>query len=311
MQRTHDPDFDLNLLRVFDALMTERHQTRAASRLGLSQSGMSHALTRLRAFYDDPLFNRGKGGMLPTPRAEELAPSIHALMETIRHEVLSRAVFSPRSARRTFSLCLTDLAELEFVSPLLRFFEENAHGCVLRTLQVPSKAMAEALESGDADLAIGALGNLPEILYQQLLFTSPFVTLVSKRNRRLPKALTLAQFEAAQHIVVDLNDPVHSSFDQVIEAAGIHRQIVLRTPHFLSVPLLLDAHPHMLATVPQALARQFARFDLVRELAPPVTLPRMALRQFWHPRHNSDPANVWLRGVIRRLFGDGPGAARG
>ena len=306
MSTVHDQQFDLNLLGVFDALLEERHLTRAAARLGLSQSGMSHALSRLRAFYDDPLFVRGVGGMQPTARALELGASVGAVMNAIRHEVLARASFTPASARRVFSLCLTDLAEVEFLPPLIRFMQKEAPGCTLRTLQVPSKSLAQVLESGEADLAVGALSNLDETLYQQLLFTQPFVTLVSKRNRRLPSVLTLAQFEAAQHIVVDLNDPMRSAFDAVIEAAGIQRWIFLRTPHFLSVPLLLDAHPQMLATVPQALGRQFARFDLVRRLAPPVALPQMALRQFWHPRYNRDPANVWLRNVIKALFDKAP-----
>lgn len=302
MRNAHDENFDLNLLGVFDALMCERHLTRAAQRLRLSQSGMSHALMRLRAFYDDPLFLRAKGGMQPTPRALELGPAISALMESIRHEVLSKAVFAPETAQRTFSLCLTDLAELEFLSPLMSHLRQHAPGCTLRTVRVPSKALHDVLESGEADLAIGALSNLSEGLYQQLLFTQPFITLASKRSRHWRKALTLAQYEQAQHIVVDLNDPMQAAFDQVIEMAGIQRRVMLRTPHFLSVPLLLDAHPDMLATVPLALMRQFGRFGLVRQLEPPVELPRMALRQFWHPRHNRDPANVWLRSVVKSLF---------
>lgn len=306
MHMPHDPSFDLNLLNVLDALLTERHLTRAAARLGMSQSGVSHALARLRTFYGDPLFVRGGGGVQPTAKAEEIAASVSHLMHVVRNEVLGRSVFLPDTAQRTFCLCLTDLAELEFLSPLMAHLRQAAPLCTLRTLQVPNRMLAEVLDSGEADLAIGALSNVSETLQQQLLFTQPFVTLVSKRNRRLPTALTLDHFEAAQHIVIDLNDPTRSAFDAVIEATGVRRRIALRTPHFLSVPLLLDAHPHMLATVPHALARQFARFDIVRQLVPPVQLPRMAVRQFWHPRFSRDPANAWLRNVIKELFPEAP-----
>ena len=306
MTRPHDLDFDFNLLKAFDALMTERHLTRAAERIGLTQSGMSHALTRLREFYDDPLFVRGKGGMQPTMRALAIGDTLSTVMTAIRQEVLSQAVFDPGNAARTFTLCLTDLAEVEFLPTLGRHIQEVAPQCSLRTIQVASRYLPEVLESGAADVAIGALNNLSDRLYQQQIFSQPYVTLVSRKNTELPEELSLEQFQECQHIVVDLGDPIRSPFDHVIDAAGIRRQIFLRTPHFLSVPPMLDANPHMIATVPHALWRQSRQQGLVRKLKPPVSLPSMAVRQFWHPRFNREVANVWLRGAIKSLFTSPP-----
>ncbi|WP_175998235.1 LysR family transcriptional regulator [Burkholderia stabilis] len=304
MKMAHDDDFDLNLLMVLDALLREQHLTRAASELGLSQSGMSHALARLREFYDDPLFIRSANGMQPTARALELAAPVASALGTIRHQVLSRAHFDPKTANRTFTLCLTDLGEIAFLPELMSHFQREAPNCTLRSIHVPSAELAQTLESGAADLAIGARSNVSDQLYQQLLFTQPFVTLASTRNTRVSgDTLTLDLFTHSQHIAVDLGDPLHEAFDQVIEAAGIERRIFLRTPHFLSVPLLLERNPCMLATVPRALGVLFSRYGNVKVFAPPVTLPEMALRQYWHIRYHRDAANLWLRGTIKELYG--------
>lgn len=119
MHAVHIRDLDLNLLVVFDALLRERSVTRAASEVGLSQGAMSHALNRLRAFFEDPLFVKTPSGMEPTPKATMLGVSIVEVMTTLRQDVVSQARFDPSTARRTFVLCMTDMGELVFLPPLI------------------------------------------------------------------------------------------------------------------------------------------------------------------------------------------------
>lgn len=298
----HNEKLDLNLLAVFDGLLRERSVTRAAEQLGLSQSAMSHAVNRLRAFFDDPLFVKTGQGMLPTPKAESLAPTMLDLMATIRSQVLSQAQFDPAVARRAFTLCMTDMGELVFLPPLIKRLRKLAPHCTLRSRQVPVAQIEPLLASGEVDLVLGSLRAAPSGLFQQQLFMHRFVTLVSVKNTEVGDVMTLEQFQRMPQIVVTLAGRSSEAYDSAIEEQGITRHIFLSTPHFVVVPLLIDQHPDLIATVPQELGNVFAGYGSVRVLEPPMPLPSFALRQHWHPRFHQDPAILWLRELVKDTF---------
>lgn len=307
MNSNHDSSqLDLNLLLVFDVLMRERNLTRAGQNLGISQSAMSHSLARLRAFFDDPLFIKSYRGVTPTAKAEALAPDILSIVGSIRNRVLSQAQFDASTARRTFSLCMTDMGELVFIPSLLTKLKELAPHCTFHTLQVPHQQIEATLATGEADLVLGSVMNAPEGLYQQELFTHTFVTIVSVKNTQYGKTLTLKEFCNADHVAVTLAGRGLRAYDAAIENAGIERSIAITTPHFLFVPLLLDQHPDLIATVPRSLGAVFARHGVVRMIEPPIPLPPFALRQYWHPRFHRDSANLWLRALTKEIFTDLP-----
>ena len=293
---------DLNLLGVFDALLRERSVTKAAQALGITQSALSHALNRLRGFFDDPLFVKAPGGMVPTRKAQSLGPVVGDVMATIRQRIISEAQFNPGTARRTFTLCMTDMGELVFLPPLLHLLRREAPHCAVRTLQVPIDQIEGLLAAGDADLAVGSLQSVPEGLFQQRLFLHTFVTIVSAKNREVGDRLTLEQFEQMPQIVVSLTGRASAAYDSALDEQGTKRQVVLTTPHFLVVPLLLEQHPDLIATVPLQLAKVFERHGTVRVLDPPVSLPPFSLNQHWHSRFHHDPAIVWLRELMKRTF---------
>ncbi|CAM5490795.1 LysR family transcriptional regulator [Eoetvoesiella caeni] len=311
MNDAHDISrLDLNLLVVFDALLRERSVTRAGQTLGITQSAMSHSLARLRVFFDDALFIKSYRGVTPTAKAEALAPDILAIIDSIRNRVLSQAQFDASQAKRTFSLCVTDMGELVFIPPLLSRLKEVAPHCSIHTLQVPPHNMEATLASGEADLVLGSVMNAPEGLYQQELFMHPFVTIASVKNKEIGDTLSLEQFCSMPHVAVMLAGRSLRAYDSVIEDAGIKRHIAFTTPHFLFVPLLLDQHPEFLATVPQSLGTVFARHNLVKVFEPPVALPKFSLRQYWHPRFHQDRAIVWLRGLVKETFSELPEGMR-
>lgn len=128
---------------------------------------MSHAVNRLRAFFDDPLFVKTGQGMLPTPKAESLAPTMLDLMATIRSQVLSQAQFDPVVARRAFTLCMTDMGELVFLPPLIKRLRIPAPHCTRRSRQVPVAQIEPLLSSGEVDLELGSLRAAPSGLFQQ------------------------------------------------------------------------------------------------------------------------------------------------
>jgi DNA-binding transcriptional LysR family regulator len=302
MNDMHSLDLDLNLLAVFDAMFQEGNVSKAAQGLGLTQSAMSHALNRLRAFFEDPLFVKSGSRMVPTRKAEAMRNAVVDVMSTVRQQILAGARFEPKLAQRTFTLCMTDMGELVFLPPLLQRFKKEAPGCTLRTLQVPIEQIEDLLGAGEADLAVGSIRSAPEGLFQQRLFLHSFVTVVSARNKDVGATLTRAQFEAMPHIVVSLTGRSAESYDQVLEDQGIKRKVAVMTPHFLMVPLLMDRHPELVATVPLELANVFVGLGTVRMFDPPVPVPQFALNQHWHPRFHHDPAIVWLRDLMKRTF---------
>ncbi|TKC92589.1 LysR family transcriptional regulator [Trinickia terrae] len=302
MHIVHIRDLDLNLLVVFDALLRERSVTRAAEEIGLSQGAMSHALNRLRTFFEDPLFVKTPGGMAPTPKAELLGATVIDVIATLRQNVVSQARFDPSTARRTFVLCMTDMGELVFLPPLIRRLRKAAPHCTLRSVQVPLEKIEGLLASGEADLALGSIHAAPEGLFQQQLFLHAFVTMVSVRNRAVGKTITREQFEALPQIAVSLSGRANGAYDSAFDEYGIKRNVYLTTPHFLTVPHLIDAFPDLIATVPLELGNVFAKLGTVRTLPPPVSLPPFALRQHWHPRFHADSANIWLRQLVKTMF---------
>ena len=305
MNAAHNAELDLNLLPVFDALIRVRSVSRAAHELNMSQSAVSHALKRLRAFFGDPLFLKTGAGMQPTPRALELLVPVLNVMGTVRGELLVREGFDAALARRTFSLCLTDMGELIFLPRLIARLRRQAPHCSLRTLQIPMHQMQGALESGEADLALGSLHSVPEGLFQQQLFTRSFVTIVNRRNRKIAERMSQEQFFALEHIVVSLSGRTEDCYDNVIDQVAGPRRIYLTTPHFLTVPMIIEQNPELIATVPRELATRFANYKSIKMVETPVILPPFAIRQYWHPRFQHDAASIWLRGQVKEAFDTG------
>lgn len=302
MSSAHIQELDLNLLVVLEALLRERSVTKAAHGLEITQSATSHALNRLRRFFGDPLFVRAGQAMVPTPKAESIQHAVMEVVATVRQRIQTQAMFNPLTAEREFALCITDIGELVFLPTLLKRFRKEAPLCTLRTLQVPAEQMEGLLSSGAADLVIGSYRTAPAGLYKQRLFMHSFVTIVHASNTKFRRRVSLAQFERTPQIVVTLTGRNPVAYDKVLEDKGIRRTIVLRTPHFLIVPLLLEQNPDLIATVPLELGNVFARFGAIRALPPPTDLPTFAINQYWHPLFHHEPAVTWLRSLIKESF---------
>lgn len=307
----HTLKLDLNLLLVMDAMLRERNVSRAAEGLGLTQSAMSHALNRLRNYFDDPLFVKTGHAMEPTPKAVALREAVVDVMGTVRQRIMSEVDFNPSTAQREFSLCITDMGELVFMPTLLAQLRKTAPKCSIRTMQVPAEQIEGLLASGEADLAIGSYRTAPEGLYKQRLFMHSFSTIAHVDNKKIKKKISLKQFEQTPQIVVTLSGKSTLAYDSVLEEKGIKRQVVMKTPHFLIVPLLIEQQPDLIATVPLELANVYARYGNIRAVEPPVDLPSFAINQYWHPLFHQEPALIWLRDLIKKSFESYPNIHKG
>src|SRR4051794_13532636 len=171
---------DLNLLKAFDALISERNVTRAAGRIGLSQPAMSHALSRLRSLFADDLFVRTQSGMEPTARAREIAPLVSAAIEHIEAALNLGVGFDPAKSVGTFTAGMAEYAEVALVGKLAASFAEQAPRATLRLLPLTGVDAAELLERGAIDVAAAHLRALPNAIESTTLLRDPFVAVMRK-----------------------------------------------------------------------------------------------------------------------------------
>ena len=299
---------DLNLLVIFDAMARNRSVSRTAETVGLSQPATSAALARLRTLFGDALFVRAGTQMEPTPRALELAPAVHRLVDLVNGEILKPARFEPAQADRSFTILTPDIGEVAFLPGVLRRLRQEAPNVRLRALTRPRTAAAESLESGEADLAVGFFPDLQKAgFFQQALFKTSYACIACARNKALEGRLTLRQFLAARHVVIRPDGREHT-LDRFLADKGHQRHVTLELSHFMSLVALLPGSD-LVATVPDDIATVVARHVPVKRLELPFRPPQVQVQQFWHRRMQDDAGNRWLRGVFYSVNRREPNAA--
>lgn len=298
-------EFDLNLLRLAVAIDQDRSVSGAARRLGISQPAASSALGRLRAALGDTLFVKTARGMEPTPRAVRLVAAARDVLGRVDREVLAATSFAPETTQDTFTFALSDIGEMVFLPRLVDHFSQHAPRASIRSVTRPPKLLEQGLESGDIDLAIGYYPDLRKnIFLQQRLMTHHFVCLIRADHPIRAKKLSLEQFVALRHAVVSAEGRSQEIFERFLAERGVERGIVLRTPNFMTIPMIIG-RTDLVVTVPHALGLFFASGGAnIRIVDPPFDIPRIELRQHWHQKYNKDPKVTWLREVVSSLFND-------
>ncbi|WP_439609480.1 LysR family transcriptional regulator [Hydrogenophaga sp.] len=291
---------DLNLLVVFDAMARHCSVGRAGEALGLSQPATSAALARLRVVFDDALFLRAGTRMKPTPRALELAPAVHRVVEAINAEILQKAAFDPARSDRSFTLLTPDIGEVAFLPGVMRRLRQEAPQVRLLATARPRHAAAEALESGEADLAVGFFPDLQKAgFFQQALFKTSYVCIACAQAGPARDRMTLKQYLAARHVLVRPDGREHM-LDRHLNDQGWRRHVTLELSHFMSLLALLPG-TDLIATVPEDIATVMERHVAIRRIALPFAMPVIDVQQYWHRRMQHDPANRWLRGLFHEV----------
>lgn len=285
---------DLNLLLAFDALYEERHVSRAARRIGLSQPALSNALARLRTALADPLFERTGRGIRPTPRAERLAPGVRAGLTQFRLALAPAARFDPTSSKRLFRLALSDYAEYRILPPLLALLAKQAPQVRLQVRRLEALfAVPEAdLRLGAIDLALGffpdarslAEGTAAETLIEEEN------AVVFRQGHPLSRGpFTLKRYAQAAHAAVIFRAEPWGLIDQELASRGLTRSLRYASPHFLAVAEVLR-HTDLIATLPATLATGIPGLA-ARPV--PLPLPTFTTRLVW--RDHADEGLLWLR----------------
>ena len=296
-------DLDLNLLVVFEQLLTERRVSRVADNLGLSQPAVSNALARLRKVTDDELFLRTTRGMEPTPFAQQLAEPVALALGMIHSAVNQRISFEPSKAQRAFTVGMTDIGEIYFLPALMEELAKVAPGIKMSTVRSTAVNLKDEMEAGRIDLAVGLLPQLKAGFFQRRLFKQRYVCMFRKGHRLDKRKVSLAEFSAAKHVLVVSEGTGHGKVDELMERSGIVRDVRLTVPHFVAVGHLLS-HSDLVATVPERLAQALAVPFNLAYVSHPAKLPEIAINVFWHAKYHKDPANEWLRGLVFRVHSD-------
>jgi DNA-binding transcriptional LysR family regulator len=297
---------DLNLLVVLDALYDEGSITRVAERLQMSQPTISAALGKLRTVLNDELFIRSHGAMQPTERAMQLRLPVQKVLQMVRLEILEQAGFDPLSLAETITISTSDVGELEFLPGLLERLPRLAPRASIRTVLRDPHALAEAMDKGDVDLAIGYFPDLHAAVFkQQVLFSHPSVCVVRRDHPLYAKGLTLDQYREARHLVVAQESRSQDVIDQALAEHGIVRRVALTISHFVNVPPLI-ARSDLVATLARPIAAAPSQFYPITLHEAPFPIAPMQIKQVWHRRFHNSPKLVWLRRVIAEMSQNNP-----
>lgn len=288
---------DLNLLVVFHVVMEERHVTRAAAKLHLSQGAVSASLRRLRLIFGDPLFQRTRTGMVPTPKALALAPKIGQSLAMFGDLIGEATAFDPATSRRVFHLAMSDDLEAVLVPRILHEARANGWSVTFSFHQTNSLLWQETLAEPRMDLvACARPSHVPAAYQQSVLFTSSYSCLYDGSRPHFSHPLTLDEYLASDHVRVSYNAQ-RGFVDGYFEAQGRERRAPVSISHFAGVITVLRA-AGLVATIPSYAARAFADSAGLSVSPPPIPVPRFAVSLLWKVVQETQPEHVWLRGVL-------------
>jgi len=299
---------DLNLLRVFDAVMSEQNLTRAAARMAMTQPAVSNALRRLRDALDDELVVRTAHGVKPTPRAEEIWPTVRRTLYDLE-QVIAPEKFDISKTQATFRISTSDATAAVWLPSLVHAIERDAPGLSIRMAPMVSRDPRHLLLRGDIDLAIGffpgvadqLVGGMNSPIHYLQLYSSRYVCVMRKGHALAAKSeLTLDDYCAANHLLVSFSGRAHGQADEALSRLGRERHILLTVNQFFTGGKVV-ANSNLLAVLPRHLVAATGMTDVleIREL--PFDMPEVHIDMLWHERDMRNQAHEWLRDFLLTL----------
>ena len=311
---------DLNLLRVFGAVMVERNVTRAAAQLAMTQPAVSNALRRLREATGDELFFTVPGGVLPTAQAEALWPEVRAALDGLRHAFDPQG-FEPTRDERSFSLAMADATATVLMPALIGALVGRHSRSDLRVLPLASRDPRPQLDHGSADLALGFFPELAAELAAEgtratvtlePLYACEYVCAMRREHALASRpVLTLDDYCAAEHVRVSFAGRPRGFVDEALASLGRSRRVVLTVNQFATAARVVH-DSDLLSVLPRSFVAASGLADGLVVRGVPFNLPRIEVGMLWHRRHERDPAQRWLRETVEEVVkGLGIGEPRG
>jgi len=292
---------DLNLLYIFEALWRDHSTSIAAQNLGVTQSAVSSSLKRLRQTYSDRLFTLVGRRMEPTPFCAQIAPRLLQSLALIRAAESQMLEFDPGLCRKSFTVRMLDVGEVVCLPPILKKLAADAPLARMNTVGGGVEETLNGLATGRIDLAMGFMPTLQTDIHRLPVFSQHYVCAMRRDHPLANKAMSLDEFIACDHLLVEAGGTGHQALERALIDAGGADCVKMRVPHHLSSPhLLLDSD--LIWTLPCALGKTLARFYPLAIQPLPLQIPSFEIDLYWHDRFHRDPQNKWLREMMGRVL---------
>lgn len=291
---------ELNMLMVFDAIMTEGSITRAANRLSMTQPAVSNTVSRMRAMWKDEVFIRNGRNIQPTLFANNLWQKIQDPLRGLA-SAIDPATFEPQSSDRTFRIGTSGIVIDIAWRALRKVVEAEAPNINIYAHPLTTTNGGNMLDDAEVDLVVGTLGLMPENLNAEFIFDSHFVCIMRKGHPLEKCSLTLEEFAAAEHLLVSLSGDIHGVTDQELERYDLKRRVAMTVNDFSSaIPLVIDSD--LIAILPSSALGGALNNPLLSIRKPPVSIPESSVNFFWHKRQEADLGLIWLKEKLRTIF---------
>jgi len=288
---------DLNLLTIFDAIMSERKMTLAAKRLHMTQPAASHALTRLRQTYDDELFIRTRAGMKPTPRAEALAGPIRDALLVIQETLEPNAAFDPRASDREFKIAFGRYGELSVLPRLLEAIDQQGTAISIQSHGDDTGDAISLIKDATLDFCLDF--RLPEDdrLDGILCEHEEMVVIARNGHPRISKRLSKKKYFSEKHIVASMSEKKRELFQNFMKEQGGERDIMAEVNQVTAIPLLI-AQTDSIATLPRSTAEMFQHTHQLNMFPLLFDVPKLPIYLIWNKALNRDKGHQWLKELI-------------
>jgi DNA-binding transcriptional LysR family regulator len=291
---------NLNQLVALEALLSECHVGRAADRVGVTQSAMSHTLRSLREQLDDPLLVRVGNEMAPTPHAEALRPGLQAGLAQLERVVAARAGFEPSESTRTFSIAMQDGPAAGFSGPLFSALRKRAPRASLRVQPLDPNTIDKQLERGVVDLAFTSPLATKQGLVTLALAPAPYAVISREGHPIIKKRLSLHQYCKVPHAMLSITGQGPSFVDRLLQREGRSREVVFRVPYLMGLAEVVSSSD-CIASLPEVVTEFLCSLWPLRQHAFPIPLDPMPGVLAWHPRFEAEPGNRFFRELAHEV----------
>lgn len=296
MHVTNLKTLDLNLLVALNALLEEKHVTRAAERVNLSQPAMSRALYRLRVMFQDPLLVKGMKGMMLTTRAIALYGPLQNILREIASIVFPPSI-EPANMQGEIVIATRDYELATLFPKIITQITEEAPHLKLSIVSLRGDDLTP-LENQNVDFVLAGSDSQSATLHRYTLYEESFVCMVSRSNSMLKKRMNLETYLKMNHCLVAINHFGLGVVDTLLAEKNLKRNVVVRVPHFLAASHIV-AESNLVVTLPHRLGELLSQQKKIVLLKPPLKIPRFPIYLYWHVSNQNNPIHKWLRKIIR------------
>ena len=296
MHQTNLRTIDLNLLVALNALLEEKHVTRAAERISLSQPAMSRALSRLREMFQDPLLVKGIGGMALTARANDLYHPVQNILREITN-IISPPSIDPKTMQGEIVIATRDYELATILPDVISQITTDAPNLKLSIVPLVGDDLSP-LEHHHVDFVLAGTNSKSATLHRYTLYQENFVCLVSENNSVIQQGMTLKKYIEMKHCLVTISSFGLGLVDKILAEKNLKRNVAVRIPHFLAVPHIV-ADSDLVATLPARLGELLSKQEKVVLIKPPLKIPQFPIYLYWHTRNQNNPTHEWLRKIIK------------